>query len=75
MLLEHNLVKNIIGKCTCARQAEATESSAHGCGYLELARKDHSGKHFVTVLFDKGIHDLCKRIPLTSLCILIAGVL
>jgi hypothetical protein len=75
MLLEHNLVKNITGKCTCARQAKATESGAHGRGYLEFARKNHSGEHFVTVLFDKGIHELCKRIPLTTLCILIVGVL
>jgi hypothetical protein len=75
MLLEHNLIKNIFGKCTCACQSEATESRAHGRGYLEFARKDHSGKHFVTVLFDKGIHELCKCIPLPSLCILIVGVL
>jgi hypothetical protein len=75
MLLEHNLIKHIIGKCTSARQAEATESSAHGRGYLKKARKDHPGEHFVTVLFDKGKQELHKCIPLMSLCIQIVGVL
>ena len=75
MLLEHSLVKNIIGKCTSAFQAKATESSAHGHGYLKKARKDHPGEHFVTVLFDKGKQELRKCIPLTSLGIQIVGVL
>ena len=56
-----------------ARQAEVTESSAHGRGYLKKARKDQPGERFVTVLFDKGKQELRKCIPLTSLCIQIVG--
>jgi hypothetical protein len=75
MLLEQNVVKNVFVKCTCASQAVARESIARCHGYLERARKDEPGKDKMTVLFDKRIHELLKCIPLTSLGILIVGVL